>query len=243
MNKESLINLLFNNKEIEQLDDLKSIRDSIEELKNNVINRLLNENKRLKKHIEEIETQNYEQMDELEDNMRSLMAQQDRYSRRNNIEISGIPSEIDNECLEETSINILNRLDLSINVNDVEACHRLPLTKNERKHNKPKRTIIRFVNRKFCETALERRKKLKDTDLTSISPNLNSSDIFISDNLCQYDLMLLGMCRQLYTKAKIHACWSWKGSISMKINENDRPTKINNVYELVGMFPDFDFYK
>ena len=94
-----------------------------------------------------------------------MVAKQDRYSRRNNIEIGGIPDIFHDDQLEDISISILNKLDVKCSNEDLEACHRLPLTKKEKNSAHPKRTILRFVNRKFSELALQSRKKLKDMDL------------------------------------------------------------------------------
>ena len=125
---------------------------------------------------------------------------------------------------------------------DLEACHRLPLTKKEKSSAQPKRTIIRFVNRKVSEFALTSRKKLKDLDLSTIHEDFKNVKLSVNDNLCPYDVNLLGMCRHLYSKKKINSCWSWKGSIFIKINENDRPTKVGQKSDLYFLFKDFEFF-
>ena len=56
INKDDLVNLLHNgSKELEDLADLKAIRDSIDELKNIVIRLIIEENKKLKERIINIE--------------------------------------------------------------------------------------------------------------------------------------------------------------------------------------------
>ena len=105
----------------------------------------------------------------------------EQYGRRNNIEITGIPesvenekleetvvevlnkinlnvsnNNIENEKLEETVVEVLNKINLNVSNNNIEACQRLGKQKN-----KPRKTIIRFVNRKFAKKALLNRKGLK----------------------------------------------------------------------------------
>ena len=43
-----------------------------------------------------------------------VVAKQDRYSRRNNIEIGGIPDNFQGEELENVAVSILNKLDVNV---------------------------------------------------------------------------------------------------------------------------------
>ena len=49
----------------------------------------------------------------------------DQYSRRSNVEISGIPQSVSNNQLEEKVVDILKAIDVNITSNEIEACHRL----------------------------------------------------------------------------------------------------------------------
>ena len=69
-------------------------------------------------------------------------------------------------------------------------------------------------------------------DLSSIHEDLINVTITIGDNLGPYDVRLLGMCKHLFSKKKISSCWSWKGSIFLKINENDRLRKVGQKSDL-----------
>ena len=77
-----------------------------------------------------------------------------QYVRRNNIEISGIPNSVVDDALEDKVISILEKIDVKVSKNDIEACHRLPASKK----NPTKRTIVRFVNRKSSEACLKSKK-------------------------------------------------------------------------------------
>ena len=160
INKDDLVNILHNgSRELEDLADLKAIRESIDELKNNVIRLILEENKKLKDRVRDIE-ENKKLEDDLGE-IELMVVKQDRYSRRNNIETGGIPEHFDDEHLEEASLAILNKLEVKCTHEDLEACHRLPLTKKRKNSAQPKRTILRFVNRKVSELALTSRKNSK----------------------------------------------------------------------------------
>ena len=202
-----------------------------------MIRLIIEENKKLKECIINIEEINKKLEDDLADEI--VVAKQDRYSRRNNIEIGGIPDNFQGEKLENVAVSILNKLDVNCTTKDLEACHCLPL---ERDSGHPKRTILRFVNRKFGELALTSRKKLKDIDLSIIHDDLRNVILTVGDNLCPYDVRLLGMCKHLFSKKKIDSCWSWKGSIFLKVGENDRPKKIGQMSDLFSLFKDFEFF-
>ena len=73
----------------------------------------------------------------------------EQYSRRNNIEISGIPNRISDEDLENAIISICKDSGVEIDPRDVEGCHRLSLSRNSR--GQDKRVIVKFVNRKHSE--------------------------------------------------------------------------------------------
>ena len=84
----------------------------------------------------------------LEDNNKTLFnkiydvevksASNDQYSRRNNFEIAGIPGTINQDNLESTVVNILDKLDIKVGWHDIQACHRL---KNNARSNGPDKTI------------------------------------------------------------------------------------------------------
>ena len=64
-----------------------------------------------------------------------------QYSRRDTIEVIGIPSSIRDKDLEDKVRNIFEEIGVNVNERDIQACHRL------RERN---RTIVKFVNRKDC---------------------------------------------------------------------------------------------
>ena len=65
----------------------------------------------------------------------------DQYSRRSNVEISGILQSVSNNQLEKKVVDILKAIDVNITMNEIEACHRLG--------KKKKNVIVRVINRKY----------------------------------------------------------------------------------------------
>ena len=59
-------------------------------------------------------------------------AKSEQYSRRNNIELSGIPNDIPEDNLEKVVIDICHDSDVEIEPKDIEGCHRLPVSRYSR---------------------------------------------------------------------------------------------------------------
>ena len=122
----------------------KELNESVMSIKDSIIDALKEENFRLQQKVQHLE----KKLSDIEIAENKL----EQYTRRNNIEIQGIPSSIHDNLLEDKGIDILNQLNITVSKSDIEDCHRLD------KAN-PKNTV-QFVNRKFCNDALEKKKKL-----------------------------------------------------------------------------------
>ena len=145
-------------------------------------------------------------------NMRLEGATIDQKMRENNIEISGIPSFIEDEELEKKSLEVLNLITPSkINSMDLQACHRL----QSRSANKP--TIIKFVNMKHAEQSIANKIKLKRLDFTQIGfPQ--GSKIYKDMNCCKRINHLSYHCRKLKADKLIHKFFAnANGSIRITI--------------------------
>ena len=68
-------------------------------------------------------------------------------------------------------MDILNEITVNVSPKDIEACHRVGVSKNS-----SKKTIVRPINRKHAKKAFLSRKNLRK----STSPNCN---VFINENL------------------------------------------------------------
>ena len=111
-------------------------------------------------------------------------AKPEQYSRRNNVEISGIPHEILDNNLEDKVIDIYKDAGIEIGHMDIEGCHRLPLSRNNA--GGTKRVIVKFVNRKHSEDVLRLKKIIS-----------SRSKVFISNSLCPYYRYLWDKCKEL----------------------------------------------
>ena len=218
INLESKLLLRFDNLDKEMLN-----------LKDVIIKDVQVENQRLRSRIINLE----KKVISLEENSNSL----EQYGRRNNLEITGIPDDVDDQKLEEKVIEILDKIDVNVSSKDVEACHRIGKSKNS-----SKTTIVRFVNRKHAKKALVNRKGLKNIDKTSIGLE-KSHGIFINENLTPNNKKIAFHCRELKRNGRIDKTFSRDGivQITSKNIENGKKVKVIHMNTLYDRFPDFDF--
>ena len=145
-------------------DDFKNTLAQLQQdllaIKDTVIKNLLDEKKRLKERVKLLE-ENYDEHQDYIIDIEKQSQALEQYTRRNNLEISGIPNNISDEDLETKCIEILEAVDISVDNSKIEVCHRLPM--NQRNKNKPKTVIVKFTDRKFVEAACSKnnREKLK----------------------------------------------------------------------------------
>ena len=116
-----------------------------------------------------------------------------QYSRRNCIEITGIPETVEQRKLEEEVIKIYNEADVKVHGKkldhmDMEARHRI---------GKKNKVIVRFVNRKFARQGLYNGAKLKEK-------RIYGNPVYINDSLCPEFHYLGYVVRNL--KKKIDDC-------------------------------------
>ena len=114
-------------------------------------------------------------------NLEKNPAKGEQYSRRNNIELSGITNSICDKDLENTVNNICKKSEIDVDARDIEACHRLPLSRNSRGQDKS--VIVKFVNRKYAEAMLKDKKRISIKNFGHLNI---TNKVFVFVSLCPY---------------------------------------------------------
>ena len=130
-----------------------------------IIKNLHAENERLRGNVNNLENK----VTSLEINQNML----EQYGRRNNIEVSGIPDSVEDNCLEEKVISVFTSIGIDVKSKLVIELEKVEIFQK-------KKTIVRFTNRKFAKQALYNRKKLKSIDKSTLGL---TNDVFINENL------------------------------------------------------------
>ena len=138
----------------------------------------------------------------------------DLYNRRNNLIIHGIPVNVTDDELEGKVIDIFSCLGVEVKGSDIEECHRLGYVN-------PKNTIVRFVNRKFCYQALDKKMDLHKLDSRRLGFNPVKT-LYFSETLTSTNELLAWKCRELKSAFMIHSTWSARGVIKIRRTANQR---------------------
>ena len=172
---------------------------------------------------------------------------QEQYSRRNSLRISGI-TESDNEVIGPKVLEFINtRLNLDSNVtNDqIDRMHRV----GKPQPNKSRPVLVKFATYQIRKKVYSNRSKLKPRSVTVQSntgtpqrpddgTSLNASDgepqeplFFINEDLTKTRATLLWRARSLKKQSKIKDCWSADGNILIRNNQG----KIQAVRSMVDL--------
>ena len=98
-----------------------------------------------------------------------------QYSRRECLEVVGIPTSVKDDALEDKVLNVFREIGVEIGQRDIQACHRV----------KNNRTIVKFSNRKDYLQILRVNKQLKYLDC-SLCNFPDGTKIFVNESLCPY---------------------------------------------------------
>ena len=83
-----------------------------------------------------------------------------QYSRRECLEVVGIPREVEQKDLESKVLSVLEKVGCKINPDNIEDCHRLS--------KKSDNVIIKFSRRKDCQHVLRVKKDLRNLNLEDL---------------------------------------------------------------------------
>ena len=139
------------NLETKLLSRFDDLTKKLLKVKDAIVKNLQAENVHLREIVRNLETK----VTSIEINQNML----EQYGRRNNIEVSGIPDSVEDNCLEKKYISLFTSIGIDVKSNDIEACHKIGKSRSS-----SKKTIVRFTNKKFSNQVLYNRKKLKSID-------------------------------------------------------------------------------
>ena len=153
--------------------------------------------------------------------------------RKEDVEISGIPSNISDAKLEGTVIAILNKLvRVPIHRMEVDSCHRIS--------GPGKETIIRFKGRKRSEEVKDNSKLVNGMDLSEFGfPT--TVKLYINDNLSTYYKSIHNKCKVLRSRHKISKLLVKDGQIKIKLPSETYFRAVYHASVLQDLFPDYNY--
>ena len=233
LKKSDLVQKIIDLKEKVIVDtDFHKLSDQIHKL-TEAIDQISAENRKLTSEL--VITKNVNsRLEERIINLEKNQAKGEQYSRRNNVELSGIPNSICDEDLENTVINICKESGIDVDARDIEGCHRLPLSRNSRGHDK--RVIVKFVNRKYAEALLKDKKQISGKNFGHLHV---TNKVFVSVSLSPYRF-IWGKCKDLQRQRKVHHVFCLGGIVIIKLSENGSPIKLHHISDIPNFPSDSD---
>ena len=154
-----------------------------------------------------------------------------QYSRRECLEVVGIPCSVDGNILEEKVIQVFQKVGCNIDSSNIEACHRIT-KKNDR-------VIVKFSRRKDCQRVLSVKKNLQKLKMEDIRLT-GDNKVFINHSLCPYYRVLWSKSKVLLNMGKISRLMVSNGRVKVKISEISARISITYADDFTKYFPDID---
>ena len=187
-----------------------------------------NEIKRLRSRIK-ISEENIDDHHDYIYFLQNNLARLDQYGRRENIEILGIPSRVNDRQLETEVLKILRKIGLHhLSSFQIVGCHRIgPIDKKGCRS-----TIVRFLNRKDAIDCLKNQSKLH------LCKSMGYNDLSIVENLCPVFKSIYEDLTQLKNEGRVNKIWTYNGIPTYTKSDtiNDKPVKVYNECELEKFF-------
>lgn len=177
-----------------QTEELRAYKEEVEQLKG--------ENYQLKKKNFELEIR---------------MMDSEQYSRRNCIEIQGVPMEPKEDVVEIVK-SVGAALDITLDDNMIDNCHRLGKQTTERG---PPGIIVKLVRRLDAEEIL-RKRRIKRTLSTRHMGLKSDTPVYINESLCPAKKVLFARARDVKREKDFKYLWVRSGKIFLRKSDESR---------------------
>ena len=149
-----------------------------------------------------------------------------QYGRRDTVEITGIPDDVNDDALEDEVIDLFKEAKVHVNrqpikKTDIQAVHRL---------GNKKTTIVKVVNRKFAKEALFCGKNLKGSKRYGIN-----SPIYINDSFCPEYNFLNFAIRKAYKSKHILKYKVRNGVNYVQKDDASKFVEVGHVFDLENL--------
>ena len=152
----------------------------------------------------------------------------EQYSRRECVELIGLPEDTHREELENSVVQAFKIAWVNVVKRDFHAIHRL---------GNSKIVIAKLANWREAIKVLRNKKKLRQFPHSG-KQKLRTEKIYVNESLCSHNKRLLGKCNALFKKKQIESFYTINGKIKIKCDSVDGEckTEISHVEDSVDIF-------
>ena len=188
---------------------------------------LLKENESLRQDLTEA-TQELESLRECQNKL-------EQYSRRDCLEIKGIPVK-EGEVTSEIVVKIANKIGVKITSQDISTSHRLP--RRVASKDEPA-MIVKFVRRDTRDQLYKARKRLRDITTKDLGYR-GSNRVFINESLTRVNKNLLSKCLKVKRDFNFKYVWTNAGRIMLRETDESPVLRISTEKDLNKFTQVFD---
>ena len=153
-----------------------------------------------------------------------------QYSRRECLEISGIPSSVSDNDLEDAVCKAITKAGVAVSDKDIEGCHRV---------GKKGTAIVKFCKRKMSKQVLNFRKDLTKLSMEKLQLT-GQGKLYIKQSLCFYYSVLRSKSKSLHRMGKTFLYYVSNATVKIKIQEMSQALSLMYTSDLEKLFLDID---
>ena len=172
--------------------------------------------------------------------LRSSIDDQAQYTRRECLEIRGIPETV-GEDTNEIAKKIGALIEVDISDTDISVSHRIPLSNNGEAGSTPIRhpaIVVKFTNRRIRDRFYKARTKLKSYNIRDIGlGRYGENNIFIQESLTEAKRKLFNNCLKFRKEKNYKFIWTSYGVIYLRRNEHTPASRITSLRDLERLQP------
>lgn len=193
-------------------DKLDNTNGMMDEIKKKFVE-IKNENQELLMQNSTLKSEVYE----LKERLRNL----EQYSRKNNVEVSGIPA-TPGEHVSEVVKAVGAALGIEVQDGDVAAAHRVPTYKKDRQPS----LVIQFQNRTMKEAWITKFREKKSLTAQQVNKNLPSARVYVNDHLTPENKQFLRRLKQKCRDCGYAFAWCRDGRFFARKAQGDAVKRI-----------------
>jgi hypothetical protein len=219
----------INNSQQEVRDSLKSC---IDKLDNN--SSLLDRQNEIIKAQEEIICKLQLENEGLRRNVQDMQLQMDvmeQYSRRNTVEIYGVPS-TDNEDVMKIALDVCSAVGMTVREEAIDSCHRLRMRNNRVTAG----IAVKFVRRRDADEVLRRRRMKRDLATNHIGVPGVGQPVYVNQSLTVRRRVLFAKAKQLQKRNGWKYVWlDRSGNVKVRCCDSTKVVSIKNEGDLESL--------
>jgi cell division protein FtsB len=209
----------------DQAKSLQYMSDNLD-ANNKLISEVKEEFAILKKENEELRMKNTrleQSVTDLQERIRMI----EQYTRKNNIEISGIP-----ETAREDVLKIVKDVGASISVEvregEITAAHRVPSYRKDRTPS----LVVQFQNKTIKDTWLEKFKAKKGLTAKEVNSVFAPNKVFINEHLSPENKLFLARIKEKCRDVGFKYVWCRDGKFYVRKKDGESAMRVNHVNDI-----------